>query len=146
MSDYEKELTIHDYITAFTSFDMNAFSRFSEDDTENSSSTPYGVLINQSGNCWGYASTFQLFMNMLDIECITVRGLPGSSGVEHAWNMVRLDGEWYCVDVAWDDPIGSSPGHRYFNVTSAVLRLSGIHYWDESTVPEATATKYRYNN
>lgn len=144
MSDYEKELAIHDWIADWSSFNMNAFSRAPGSGDERDTDTPYGVLINKSGNCWGYSSTFQLFMDMLDIECITVYGTPGGSGVEHAWNMVKLDDEWYCVDTAWDDPIGGAPGHTYFNRTSEEFRNSGIHRWDESTVPEATGTVYRY--
>lgn len=144
MSDYEKELAIHDYITGWSSFDYSVFGRSAEDGFEDGSDTPYGVLINREGMCHGYSSTFQLLMDMLDIECITVFGTPNSNGVEHSWNMVRLDGEWYCVDTAWDDPIGGSPGHEFFNVTSQYLRDSGIHHWDETNVPEATATKYGY--
>ena len=72
-------------------------------------------------------------------------GTPGGNGVEHSWNMVRLGGEWYCVDAAWDDPIGGSPRHTYFNVTSEKLRKGSIHRWYESSVPEATATTYAYS-
>lgn len=146
MSDYEKELAIHDWITGWSSFSMSAFSHAPGSGEEQDTDTPYGVLVNKSGNCWGYSSTFQLFMDMLGIECITVRGTPSSSGVEHAWNMVRLDGEWYCVDTAWDDPIGGSPNHQYFNVTSETLRNSGIHRWDETAVPEAEGTAYCYKS
>lgn len=145
MTDYEKELAVHDWITGWSSFDMGAFSHAPGSGEGSDSDTPYGVLVNKRGNCWGYASTFQLFMDMLDIECITVYGLPRSSGAEHAWNQVCLDGEWYCVDTAWDDPIGGSPGHTYFNVTTERLRNSGIHQWDETGVPEAVGTKYCYN-
>ena len=144
MSDYEKELAIHDWITDWSSFDYGVFSRSSNEDFEAGSDTPYGVLINRSAMCHGYSSTFQLFMDMLNIECITVFGTPGSNGVEHSWNMVKLDGEWYCVDTAWDDPIGGSPGHSYFNVTSEYLRRGSIHHWDENSVPEATSTTYAY--
>lgn len=144
MSAYEKELAIHDWLTHWSSFDMSAFSRNPGVDGGADSDTPYGVLMNRSGNCWGYASTFQLLMDMLDIECITVYGLPRSSGAEHAWNMIRLDGEWYCVDAAWDDPIGGSLNHQYFNKTSEAFRSSGIHHWDESAYPEATGTAYAY--
>lgn len=146
MSDYEKELAIHDYITDWSSFDYSVFGRSSEEGFEDGSDTPYGVLINKEGMCHGYSSTFQMFMDMLDIECITVFGTPNSNGVEHSWNMVKLDGEWYCVDVAWDDPVGGTPEHTYFNVTSEELRESGIHEWDEGDVPEATATTYRFKN
>lgn len=144
MSDYEKELAIHDWITKESTFDSSVFNRSSADEIEEGSDIPYGVLIDKKAMCHGYSSTFQLFMDMLDIKCITVFGKPGSNGMEHSWNMVRLDGEWYCVDTAWDDPIGGSSEHTYFNVTSQDLRDSGIHNWDESQVPEAKATKYRY--
>lgn len=80
-------------------------------------------------------------MDLLGIECISVEGRSHSSREEHAWNMVRLDGEWYCVDVTWDDPVSALPvsvetAHMYFNVTSEFMR-STEHYWDESGVPEA---------
>lgn len=142
MSDYEKELAIHDFITSWSSFDYSVFAR--SENIKEGSDTPYGVLINREAMCHGYSSTFKLFMDMLDIESIIVYGIPNSNGVEHSWNLVKLDGEWYGVDVAWDDPIGGSPTHTYFNVTSKYLRNSGIHSWDESKVPEATGTKYSY--
>ena len=145
MSDYEKELAVHDWITEHSGFSMSAFSR-GPSGVQNDSDTPYGVLIESYGNCWSYSSTFQLFMDMLDIECLTVFGIPNSSGVAHSWNMVNLDGDWYCVDCAWDDPIGGRPCHTYFNVTSDYLRSGSIHRWDEETVPEATGTAYSYGS
>lgn len=144
MNDYEKELAVHDWITGHSGFSMSAFSRAPGSGEESDSDTPYGVLINGSGNCWGYSSAFQLFMDMLEVECMTVYGTPNSSGVEHSWNQVKLDGDWYCVDCAWDDPIGGSPCHTYFNVTSDYLRSGSIHRWDKSTVPEATGTAWAY--
>lgn len=144
MTDYEKELAIHDWITEHSNFDYGVFGRSSKDGFTDGSDTPYGVLVDGSAMCHGYSSAFKLFMDMLDIECITVFGEPNGNGVEHSWNMVRLDGEWYCVDCAWDDPIGGSPCHTYFNVTSDFLRSRGIHRWDEENVPEAEAVKYAY--
>lgn len=144
MTDYEKELAIHDWITGWSSFDYRVFSRGSSGRQDDASETPYGVFIDRSAMCHGYSSTFQLLMDMLDIECITVYGTPGSNGVSHSWNMVKLDDEWYCVDVAWDDPIGGTPSHSYFNVTSQFLKNGGIHRWDESSVPTASATAYSY--
>ena len=145
MGDYEKELAIHDFITGWSRFDYSVFGRSSADGFADGSDTPYGVLIDRSAMCHGYSSTFQLFMDMLDIECVTVFGIPKSNGVEHSWNMVKLDGEWYQVDCAWDDPIGGSPCHTYFNVTSDDLRKGSIHQWDESSVPEATGRTYAYD-
>lgn len=144
MSDYEKELAIHDWMTGWSSFDMNVFSHAPAARAEADNRNPYGFFINKSAMCHGYSSTFQLFMDMLDIECITVFGTTDGNDVEHSWNMVRLDGDWYCVDTAWDDPIGSSPCHTYFNVTSDYLRSGSIHRWDDTSVPEADGTAWAY--
>ena len=145
MSDYEKELAIHDWIIAAAEYDPGALGHGAADVPDRNNNNPYGLLFAGKGICVGYSSTFQLFMDMIGIACITVYGTAneGGPGHEHAWNMVRLDGEWYCVDVTWDDPVASFPvsvktAHRYFNVTSDYLRFSR-HYWDENTAPEATA-------
>lgn len=142
MTDYEKELAIHDWITAWGSYDPEASSHAPDATPNPDNDNPYGLLVHQVAICRGYSSTFQLFMDLLGIECITVPGAAGRE--EHEWNMVRLDGAWYCVDVTWDDPSGGSPGHRYFNVTSQFMRGTN-HQWDEEGVPEATATDYCWN-
>ena len=148
MTDYEKELAVHDFIIRSTQYD-HAELEHRPDSAGNpdlDNSNPYGALIRGRAICLGYSSTFQLMMDCLGIECITVHGQGNRTLDEHAWNMVRLDGDWYCVDVTWDDPAGEpqlSILHKYFNVTSDFLRQTR-HYWDEETVPEATATVYAY--
>ena len=87
--------------------------------------------------CLGFASTFQLLMDMAGVECLTVVGAAFDSREDHAWNMVRLDGEWYCVDATWDT--GVPEGYwSYFNVTSDYMAATD-HQWDYASVPEATA-------
>lgn len=136
MSDYQKELAIHDYITTWSNFDWAVLGHgnVSED-----SKTPYGVLINRNAMCHGFSLSFQLFMDMLDIECVTVFS-TSSGSTPHSWNVVKIENDWYCVDTAWD----STSGHAYFNVTSQYLKNRGYR-WDESSVPEAKGTKYAYN-
>lgn len=141
MTDYQRELAIHDYITAHGRYDPDANSNAPDAAPDPDNDNPYGLLVNGVGICRGYVSTFQLLMDLLDMECVTVEGRSGSR--DHAWNMVRLDGEWYCVDVTWDDPSRGQPTHRYFNVTSQFLRQTN-HQWDQSGVPEATATRWAY--
>lgn len=146
MSEYEKELAIHDWITGWAEYDPEASSHAPDARPDPDNNNPYGILYQKVGICQGYSSTFQLFMDLLGIECITVEGTAYNGTEEHAWNMVRLDGEWYCVDVTWDDPAGlfwkdEKLQHNYFNVTSQKLRDTN-HQWDEASVPEATATTY----
>lgn len=138
MSPAEQELAIHDWMIDHTAYD--------ESQALPNRNHPYGLLIEGQVVCMGYANTFQLFMDLLDIPCVTV------TSTTHAWNLVQLDGEWYGVDVTWDDPLGSfvdvpatdePEHHRYFNVTSDFLRQTG-HEWDDSTVPEAEGTRWTW--
>ena len=142
MSEYEKELAIHDWIIDWVSYDEEANSNSPNAAPDPNNNNPYGAIFKRKAICSGYTSTFQLFMDLLGIECITIEGIYSATGQEHAWNMVRIDGEWYCVDVTWNDPIGGSGYSRYiyFNVTSKFMRDTN-HQWDESATPVADAGK-----
>ena len=147
-SEYDRELAIHDWMVEWASYDSNTLSLLPDFREDPDNGNPYGLLVNGRGICSGYTSTFQLFMDLLGIECITVEGTAYGGSEAHAWNQVRLDGEWYCVDVTWDDPVASFPvpdwmAHSYFNVTGDYMRRTD-HQWDESAVPEATGTAYAW--
>lgn len=151
MTDFEKELALHDWLVAWGTYDGTAYDDHRGRD---GNTTPYGMLIGGYGICLGYATTFQLLMDLAEVECMTVVGASSDSASDHAWNMVRLGGEWYCVDPTWDDPSGDAPNwpqelkieiqHRYFNVTSDYMRETD-HQWDYQNVPEATATACRWD-
>jgi hypothetical protein len=145
MDDYEKELAMHDWIVEWANYDEGALDNGPLADPDPDNDNPYGLLLHKKAICAGYSSTFQLFMDLLGIECITVNGYSGDlQSEEHAWNMVKIDGEWYCVDVTWDDPLGieqaASETHKYFNVPSSFMRETG-HHWDDTAAPKATAGK-----
>lgn len=140
MSDFEKEVEIYDWVLRNVTYDESQMDVLEE--TARDAYTPYGGLVNRSGVCLGYASAFQLLMELAGVECITVVGV-GLSTEDHAWNMVRLNGEWYCADVTWDwgyylSGMMNGREWRYFNTTSDYLARSN-HQWDYDAVPEATA-------
>lgn len=137
MTDYEKEWAIYRWLIREVEYDWR--QNDPAQTAPRTSFQPYGALVEGTAVCLGYATTFQLFMDMLGIECITVVGAAFDSGGDHAWNMVKLNGEWYCVDATWD--LGrSSPGKcKYFNVTSDHMAKSD-HQWDYANTPMATAT------
>ena len=148
-SDYDRELAVHDWMIAHGRYDNNTLSQLPDFQENPNNDNPYGFLVDGVGICLGYTRTFQLFMDLLGIECITVEGTAYNYTADHAWNQVRLDGEWYCVDVTWDDPTTSGTvsernAHRFFNVTSEHMRNTN-HQWDEVSVPEATGTAYAWN-
>ncbi|MBR2743332.1 MAG: DUF4358 domain-containing protein [Clostridia bacterium] len=154
MTEYEKEHAVHDYMITHADYDKSAIVGEGGGDCEN----PYGFLIEHSASCMGYASTFSLFMDMLGIENMIISGAHAYSAEEHAWNMVNLGGEWYCVDATWDDPIDfgitednihgdrftSYAAHKYFNVTDEFMRDTD-HQWDYYGVPKAEGTEFAFD-
>ncbi len=148
MTEYEKELAIHDFIVTQTQYDSSAIGADENTVTSPDNDNPYGTLITNKSICSGYSSTFQLMMDMVGIECITVEGTAHQGTEEHAWNMVKLDDEWYVVDVTWDDPVsnGKDTGrvsYTFFNVTSDFIR-NYDHQWNEDGIPVADSSKYSY--
>ena len=136
MTDYEKELAIYEYILTHCTYG------FLEENTDDSYNV-YGALLKGKAVCNGYAQAFMLLCSCAGLETRMIYGDAG--GESHAWNCVKLDGEWYMVDVTWDDPIPDVSGRKYyayFNVTSDYLRVN--HIWNEECFPECTAKKYNY--
>lgn len=141
MSDYEKEKAVYGWMVGNVDYDWTHQNAMKE--TPRESFTPYGGLVNQLAICLGYATSFQLLMDLAGVECITVVGAAHGSMSDHGWNMVRLNGEWYCVDVTWDANARESVGlglknWQYFNITSDEMADSN-HQWDYANIPEATA-------
>ncbi|MEI3504500.1 MAG: transglutaminase domain-containing protein [Anaerovoracaceae bacterium] len=117
MSDEEIALAVHDYIAANTMYDRS-FSGSHINDL-------YGALVGHKAVCEGYAQAYQYVMQHYGVHT----GIVTSDNACHAWNIVKIRGNWYHVDVTWDDPIkGSSatdePGavnHNYFLLSTSTL-------------------------
>lgn len=100
-TDEEKIKRIHDWM-------VNEISYAEEGNQNDNSYDVYGGLLEKNAVCEGYARTFKLLMDQLEIPCLLVAGTATNSNGEtesHAWNMVSLNNTWYAVDVTWDDPI-----------------------------------------
>ena len=138
--DFDCELALHDQLVRLCAY--------SEEFEQPQKSTAYGAIAEGSASCEGYARAVQLLMDMQGIPCYIVTGeannLAGFSG-GHAWNKVRIAGEWYHLDATWNDPVtedGSHvTSHAYFNVTDAEIgRTHEVN--DENNPCTATAANY----
>ena len=99
-TDYEKIKEVHNWLIENIEYDINL-----------ESDEPYsisGALTEGKAVCEGYARSFKYIMDELKIPCVLVSGTGTNSNGEtesHAWNYIQLDGNWYAIDVTWDDPI-----------------------------------------
>lgn len=94
LNDYAKLKYIHDWIVNNTVYTLEGPAYKSEAD---------GAVVYKSALCEGYSKAFMYMAQALGFECICVVGK--ANGTAHMWNMVKLNGAWYHVDVTFDDPI-----------------------------------------
>lgn len=93
LSNYEKIKTIYDYITANVKYD-------NENLNNNSyilKYSAYAAFENKSAVCQGYANL--LYKMLKEYKVPGVRIVASSS---HAWNIVKFEDLYYCVDSTWD--------------------------------------------
>ncbi len=117
-----------------------------------------GVFLNGKAVCEGYARAIQYLLQKCGVECAeaagTINGSPKNSG-GHAWNIVKIDGEYYYFDVTWDDRSNTvqdvkndSVGFTYFCITSDELRRTRDTNDCPTSMPECVSKKanYYYHN
>lgn len=138
MSDLEKEVALHDYLVRHCTY-----SEAEEWSHESDVFRAYGALVNGEAVCNGYAEALQLLFTCAGIPSKFVMGM--AEDVEHAWNLVELDGKWYHVDATWDDPLpdqGEDVIHTYVNVSDD--EIATVHTWNRADYPKAENTDMNY--
>lgn len=114
-TDFEREKALYEKICLTCSYDYDSL----ETGLTKEGQTIYGVLIENKAVCGGYANTFHFALNMMGIE----NEIASSLSMNHAWNKVCLDGDWYEVDVTWgDNDFGYD--YSYFNLTTDEMSKS----------------------
>lgn len=90
--DYEKVRIVYTYVIDHTQYQTG------EDDQSIA-----GVFWKKSAVCAGYAGAVQYLLERLDIPCIYVDGSTKGSTEGHAWDIVKIGQEYYCVDATNGD-------------------------------------------
>lgn len=116
-SDLQKLLFVHDYLA----------TRFSYDESL-SIYDAYRFFKNGTGVCQAYMLTFRAVMERVGVTT----SWAYSEAQDHVWTQALVDGEWYNVDVTWDDAMPDMAGrvrHTYFLRSDEALRAAGYESW-----------------
>ncbi len=135
--EFECELILHDALASRITYTSGA------DNAHNS----YGAVVEGLAVCEGYAEALQYLLLRSGIQSFIVTGAsinPSTGNSEgHAWNLVRIDGEYYHTDLTWDDQ-GTYIYHAYFNQPESIFLED--HIIDDTAygLPVCNSTKASY--
>ena len=109
----------------------------------------YGALVLRRPVCHGYALAYQYLLQKVGIESLVACGDCHNGGA-HAWNVVKLEGDYYHTDVTWGDGSNTDaaknvdePNFAYFCLNDREIGLTRT-IEKEPPVPACTATACNY--
>ena len=145
-TDTEKERYIYDLI----------FDNCQYNEQNKLSGSVYGVLIKHIGRCEGFCKTIMWTMRRLSVECLCISGQQSWSETaiysEHSWNLIKLDGEWYNLDITVDNikspgKYDNPPCYGFYNVTDSFVSQSRDinQIYIDLGIPQCTSDKLNYH-
>ena len=127
MSQWQIALSVHDYLASHFRYD-ETYTYY----------TCYDLLVGGTAVCEGYARAYMDILKRAGMEAIYAT----SDAMDHGWNLVKIDGSWYHVDVTWDDPVSDITGrvrHFYFLVDDTTISDSEHEHYSWETSQTATS-------
>ena len=134
MTDFEKEKAVYDWMCSALQGSSSPLTVIPTG--QGTGDNPYDVLKYHNAVCVGYATTFRLFMQMLEIPCMVVHNVD----CYHSWDLVQIEGDWYHVDIYNDVGRGD---YAAFNLNDSIR--SAMQTWDTDFFPAATSMKYNFD-
>lgn len=140
-SDYERIKYVYEYLIRTVEYQTGCA------DSQNIQS----ALLYHISVCAGYSKAFQYILHRMGLFCTYITGKTQDGG-DHGWNMVRIDGEYYYVDVTWGDPVftgetggGEDDVSNYNYLCCTEYDLFKTHVpGDLVELPPCTSDKYDY--
>ena len=96
-NEVKKFKTIYDTIIYKIEYDFNGVK-----ETKLENQNLIGGLFKNTSVCEGYSKILQQALSLVNIESIVVGGGGLKEEDGHIWNQVKIDNDWYNVDVTYD--------------------------------------------
>lgn len=135
MNEFEKILTLHDYLVNQITYTENL---------ENSHNV-YGALVNGQAVCEGYAESFAMLLTETGIENYLVSGddLNTVDNIIHVWNLVKFEDGLYHIDITWDDiDDGHKYIYKYFGLNDEEIKRTHTMY--STNIPKSGSITNKY--
>lgn len=116
-SRYDKVAYLNDWLTHHNCYNPE-YSATPDNMKHHVVWSPYSAFMGLSDAdgpvCEAYARAFKILCDKLNIPCVLASGYAKGNklqaqGESHVWNETQMDdGQWYAVDVTWNDPVVKS--------------------------------------
>ncbi len=132
---------VHDGLLQLVSYNESIY----ESQGNDLARTAYSAMVADSSGhphsalCSGYATAYAYLLQRLGVEATIILGMAGYSGGAlegHVWNIVKIGGSWYEVDVTWDDTLNNIIQNLYKDYTSDPNRYQ--LFYESATDPAFT--------
>ena len=118
-TDVEKVYAIYDYMINHIRYDYKNL----DDATYMQKYTAYAALVENTSVCMGYALAFYRLALACGVDARYILSDP----MEHAWDIVRVDGQYYYLDATWDEKVTNDmadlPGSYFLRGTESWQRI-----------------------
>ena len=125
------ELALHDWLCDHIVYN-DSTAEISDPENPPRYLTALGALLDGSANCQGYTDGFYVLASLAGFQ--TDRMSVSGGGTDHIVNTIELDGNWYVVDVTYDDlndEVKEMKNHRLFNAGKDLCQEYSWEPWME---------------
>lgn len=148
-SEFDREVAAHDMLADSIDYDHAALESPKE---HLGAWNIVGAFCDGTAVCEGYSRAMQIMCFMMGIDCAVVTGVTTEP---HMWNLVKINGSWYHLDLTSNDG-DNGVYHFFLNVTTDYMlkgRTIDPLFGENSTdirrcntfLPLCTATEYNYH-
>ena len=135
--DLEKVRSVYTWISHHIHYDTQAY----KNGKKRINSSNVDVLQRRKAVCFGFSTLFQALCEEMDLEVELVSGYgrntigpsPRLEEPNHAWNAVKIEGEWFLLDATWEsgtlaqnNPKAPTAGDQYFLVDPKTFILTHL--------------------
>lgn len=124
----EKVLYVHNFLLDHVTYDNVNIHSHDE----------IGAIVYGRAACQGYSEALDFLLKKLKIESKVVV----SYQMNHAWNMIKIDNQWYHIDVTWDDT-STEYSYTYFLISDKTIKENSHHGWGKE-YPIANSERFSY--
>ena len=91
-----------------------------------------GCLIDGKAVCDAILDVYRILLTIAGVECGKVFGW--GNGIKHEWNIVKIEGQWYHVDVTWDLSSKAIHGkYKWFMLSEEEISKDHSHFKKTTT-------------